>query len=107
MTLAGPVRVALNLYCIAVQFPALWCISGVCVGTPGISPTSLAIRLVREEVEQVCHSEHIRRSAYAGRIMVIGRTQAGRTLSVVLDPEGDDAYYVVTARPSSRKERRI
>jgi uncharacterized DUF497 family protein len=60
-----------------------------------------------EEVEQVCHSEHIRRSAYAGRIMVIGRTQAGRTLSVVLDPEGDDAYYVVTARPSSRKERRI
>ncbi len=60
-----------------------------------------------EEVEQVCHSEHIRRSAYAGRIMVIGRTQAGRTLSVVLDSEGGDVYYVVTARPSSRKERRI
>lgn len=59
------------------------------------------------EVEQVCNGEHIQRAAYAGRIMVIGLSQAGRALSVVLDPEGGDIYYVVTARPSSRKERRI
>ena len=27
-------------------------------------------------------------------------------LSIVLGPEGDDEYYVVTARPASKKERR-
>jgi uncharacterized DUF497 family protein len=27
-------------------------------------------------------------------------------LAVVLDPQGEGAYYPVTARPASRKERR-
>ena len=46
-------------------------------------------------------------AAYAGRTMLIGLTEAGRLLSVVLAPEGGDAYYVVTARTASRKERRL
>jgi uncharacterized protein len=60
-----------------------------------------------EEVEQVCHAEHAQREAYGGRIMLIGPTVAGRLLSVVLEPEGAGDYYPVTARPASRKERRI
>ncbi len=40
-------------------------------------------------------------------IYLIGLTRAGRTLAVVLDPEEDAVYYPVTARPASRRERRI
>jgi len=39
--------------------------------------------------------------------MLIGVTDQGRMLSIVLDPEGDDVFYVVTARPSSAKERSL
>jgi uncharacterized DUF497 family protein len=60
-----------------------------------------------EEVEEVCHGDPILRQAYGGRIMLIGLTSAGRFVAVVLDPAGDDAYYPVTARPASRKERRL
>ncbi len=59
-----------------------------------------------DEVEQVCHGEPIIRQSYLGRLLVIGPNHASRILLVVLDPEGDDAYYVVTARPADRKERR-
>ena len=40
-----------------------------------------------EEVEQVCRGPHVER--------------------VVLERRGPDAYFVITARPASRKERRI
>jgi uncharacterized DUF497 family protein len=59
------------------------------------------------EVEQVCQGVHIVRRAYDGRIMLIGPTRAGRVLAVVLEPETEAAYYPVTARPASRKERRV
>jgi hypothetical protein len=59
-----------------------------------------------EEVEEVCHSDHIIRETYKGRLILIGPTVAGRLLAVVLAPEGGGAYYPVTARPASRKERR-
>ena len=61
-----------------------------------------------DEVEEVCHGEHIRRQAYRGRIMLIGPTGVGRMITVVLDPEDEPGvYYPVTARPASRRERRI
>ena len=62
-----------------------------------------------EEVEEVCQGAHIQGQAYAGRIMVIGTTGAGRMLSVVMEPYPAEAgvYYLVTARPASRKERRV
>lgn len=60
-----------------------------------------------EEVQQVCHGRHIEREAYGGRIMLIGLTESERMISIVLDPEGSSVYYVVTARPSSAKERRL
>lgn len=44
---------------------------------------------------------------YKGRVMVIGPTKAGRMLAVVLESEGEEAYYPVTARPASRKEHRL
>jgi len=43
-----------------------------------------------------------------GRSLVFGPTRAGRMLTVVLDPtEAAGVYYVVTARPASRRERAI
>jgi uncharacterized DUF497 family protein len=59
-----------------------------------------------EEAEEVCHGDPVTLHSYLGRIIVIGPTSAGRMLAVVLDPEGSDVYYPVTARPASRKERR-
>lgn len=60
-----------------------------------------------DEIEEVCHGEHIQRQAYGGRIMITGLTQAGRMISAVLDPEGEGVYYPVTARSASRKEGHI
>lgn len=59
------------------------------------------------ETEEVCQGTYITRQAYKGRVMVIGPTNAGRMLAVILDSEGEEAYYPVTARPASRKERRL
>jgi uncharacterized DUF497 family protein len=61
----------------------------------------------RKEVEQVCLSEYFVLDAKAGRWLVVGTTEAGRTLSIILDPEPEpEVYYVVTARPASPKERK-
>lgn len=65
-------------------------------------------RLMPEDVESVCHGEHIVMEGYAGRLRVIGRIPDGRMLTVILAPEperGDGVYYPVTARPAARKER--
>ena len=60
-----------------------------------------------EEVEDVCRVPCIVRESYKGRLMLIGPNAAGRILVAVLDPEGEDTYYPVSARPASRRERRI
>ena len=59
-----------------------------------------------EEVEEVCKGGCVVREGYSGRIILIGLTEAGRVLAIVLEGMGDDVYYVVTARPADRKERR-
>jgi uncharacterized DUF497 family protein len=60
-----------------------------------------------QEVEEVCHNRYIVRNAKYGRLMLIGVTDLGRTLVVVLAREDEDVYYPITARPADRKERRI
>ena len=61
----------------------------------------------REEVEQVWHGDYVMRQAYRERLMLIGPTIAGRIIAVILEDEGNGSYYVITARPADRKERRI
>jgi len=63
-------------------------------------------KVFRDEVEEVWHGDYIVREGYKDRIMLIGPTNADRVLAVVLESEGNDVYYVVTARPADRKERR-
>jgi uncharacterized DUF497 family protein len=63
-------------------------------------------RVTPEEVEEVCYGDPVFRESYKNRIIAIGPTRSGRMVFVALDPEGQDVYYPVTARPASRKERR-
>jgi uncharacterized DUF497 family protein len=60
-----------------------------------------------EEVEEVCHGEPVTSSAYNGRLRVVGPTQSGRMLTIILAPaHRAGIYYPFTARPADRKERR-
>ena len=43
---------------------------------------------------------------YGGRYLLVGRTKEERMVSVVLVNVGKNKYYVVTARDSSRGERK-
>lgn len=59
------------------------------------------------EVNQACNLIKKSLSSYGGRLIVIGETKKARLLTIVLAPESKNKYYVVTARTSSRKERRL
>jgi len=59
------------------------------------------------EVEEVCRFAGKTFKSYKGRLIILGKTQKGRLLTIVLAPEDKGKYYVVTARDMSKKERRI
>ena len=61
--------------------------------------------VTQDEVGEVLQETTVVRDTYGGRRVAIGQTQTGRMLAVSLEPEPNGAYYVVTARPASRKER--
>ena len=62
--------------------------------------------VIPDEVEQVCFGDPVIQKGDKGRKLLTGPTDAGRMLSVVLDPEDEEGvYYPVTARPASRPER--
>lgn len=61
-----------------------------------------------EEVEEVCEHEPMVHQTYSGRLRLVGLTDAGRMLTVILAPnKSDDEFYVVTARSASDRERFI
>lgn len=43
----------------------------------------------------------------AGRYAIIGQTDAGRYLSIMVDREPDGTFFVVTARTADPSERRL
>ena len=59
-----------------------------------------------DEVNETCDGRFIVLQGYVGRLVIVGQTFGGRALSVVVEPEPEEMYYVVTARPASRGERR-
>jgi uncharacterized DUF497 family protein len=58
------------------------------------------------EVQEVTRNNHTTEVSRDGRFELIGHSDSGRMLVVVVEPVTDDEFYVVTARPASRKERR-
>jgi hypothetical protein len=60
-----------------------------------------------EEVNQACEGDIVALESYENRYLVIGITIKTRFISVVLAPKGGGIYLPITARSSSRKERRV
>ncbi len=61
-----------------------------------------------DEVEEAIQGPLVIFDTHTDRYLAIGRTHAGRMLSIVLSPmQAEGAYYVVTARDASDKERRL
>lgn len=61
-----------------------------------------------QEVEEVCHNDPVFISGHSGRLMVIGKSDTGRAITVILDLEDDrGVWHVVTARSADRKERTL
>mgnify|MGYP001571552337 CR=1 FL=1 len=58
------------------------------------------------EVEETCANKIYIDETYGGRYLLVGRTKQGRMVSIVLVNVGKNKYYAVTARDSSRGERR-
>ena len=59
-----------------------------------------------EAEEAVGDPGRVTRRRRGGRLAVIGATEAGRVLVVILDREDNDVWRVVTARDSSQNEKR-
>lgn len=59
-----------------------------------------------EEVEEVCESRFRPLRLRAGLYALLGTTDAGRYLVVILAPKGGGAWKVVTARDMQPDERR-
>lgn len=64
--------------------------------------------VTKDEIDAVVRSDFAQKESYKGRILITGTTATGRVLSVVVgqSPNRSGAYYVFSARPASRKERR-
>ena len=62
--------------------------------------------VVVEEVKQACDNYIYVDKTYEDRYLLVGKTAACRFLSVVLSKRSRIKYYVVTARDSSRGERK-
>ncbi len=62
--------------------------------------------VTQEEVAEACQNRWDVSEAKHGRLLLVGKTNSGRWISVVLADKGNGAYYPVTARDSDKKERR-
>lgn len=59
-----------------------------------------------DEIEETCRSVKKALKTYQGRLVILGKTKKDRLLTVILAPKGKNKYYAVTARDTSKKERR-
>ncbi len=60
-----------------------------------------------EEVEEVCLANPFVSKTREGRLRVIGQTEAGRYLTVILVHRGRGSYYPISARDATDAERRL
>jgi uncharacterized DUF497 family protein len=62
-----------------------------------------------EEAAEVLVDRPVIRDTYKNRYAAIGPTRTGRMLTVIVgpDPAIPNLFYVFSARPASRRERRI
>lgn len=64
--------------------------------------------VIPDEVEEVCHGQHVVLQTYNDRLLLIGPTLTGRMLAVIPGlTDESEVYYPATARSASMKERRF
>jgi len=63
--------------------------------------------VIPNEVEEACYNNPVLLKTREGRYLSLGRSDAGRYLSVVLIPKGKGAVRVITARDMDYKERNL
>jgi len=63
--------------------------------------------VIPEEVEEVCQGDLFVSRTWERRLRVIGQTEAGRYLTVILAPRGRGVYYPIAARDATAAERRL
>jgi hypothetical protein len=63
--------------------------------------------VIPEEVEEVCWQRPYVSKTRQERLRVIGQTESGRYLVVILVSRGKGSYYVITARDATQAERRL
>lgn len=63
--------------------------------------------VTQEEVKQVALGNVLVQKGKKGRTALVGPTDSGRMLRVILDPERRGVYYPVTAHTASRKDRAL
>jgi len=64
-------------------------------------------KVSKTETKEACNNQKLVLSVKNERLLLIGKTSKGRTLSIVLGKVKSNKYYVITARDSSRKERKL
>jgi len=66
--------------------------------------------VTQADVELICHNDPLEyRQSYKDRLVVLGQAANGRVMAVIIGPAPDEPpgiYYVFTARPADRTERR-
>ncbi len=62
--------------------------------------------VTRSEVEEAYKEKALHRILYNNRIVMLGKTKAGRFVTFVCSQEKQTDYYIVSARDMSKKERR-
>ena len=60
-----------------------------------------------EEAEEVAFGNHALYRTRQGRYVLVGQTEAGRYLTLIVAPRGHGVYGLVTARDASDFERRL
>jgi uncharacterized DUF497 family protein len=65
--------------------------------------------VIPEDIEEVCAGPCIARETYGGRVKIVGQTDNGRILSVILGRMHSriDSYYPITARDADKQERAL
>ncbi len=59
-----------------------------------------------QEVDEAVVADPVLFRRLRNKMLVVGRTQGGRFISVILEPKGDGEWRPVTARQSDTKETR-
>lgn len=60
----------------------------------------------QEEVEEICRSKNLFTKGKGGSYKMIGQTDDGRYLVIILSPRANGCFYPITSRDADDKERR-